>query len=241
MKQVMSYIFLERNEKEYKKNKDGNYVLTIDYNVYDKLNKLYKISRKQKNEIDSFYKKKQCGSFVIQLNKIKRTIEFELCSAQGTYYLDIISNERSIKDNVALLERVNNDIIGSNNVFDDKYITIISYDSISQYYCDKIYSKLNLFERKFRKLLLITYTARFKKAYFETTVPIEIIKSAKRVIKSENNEERLKNYLYSLEYGKLRSLLFDKSWNEYDEKEISKFLEDNDDLHKLSDEELRKK
>lgn len=244
VKKVMSYIFLKRDEnRKTKKGKEGNYVLDLGDTLYSKLNSIYDIQKIENNprkEIESFMKRKQCGTIQIKHNNKIRNIEFEISSAKGTYYLDIISNEKNLIDNISVLEKINNDIVNEGNIFDNKYVSIISYDSISEYYCSKIYPKLNLFERRFRKLLLITYTARFKKAYFEMTVSEDIRNKVKKNIGSKSNEERLKKYLYSLEFGTMRELLFEKSWTEYDERELDYFLEDNKDLNKLTNEELRK-
>lgn len=239
MKRSMSYIFLERDEKkQLPKDKNGNYVISLNDTIYGKLKSKYTIKESEVKEVESIMNGKQCGTIEIRYKDQIRYVDFELTSATGTYYLNIISNERSILDNISILEMINNDIIG-NNMFDKNYITIVSYDSISQYYCDRIYPVLNSFERKFRKLLLITYTANFKKAYFEITVPEEIRNKAKKNIKDKSDDERLKNYLYSLEFGTLRSLLFDKSWNDYDETKLNLILKENSDLSKLSDEQLR--
>lgn len=235
----MSYIFLDRDEKkQLPKDKNGNYVISLSDTIYGKLKTKYTIKESEVKEVESVMNGKQCGTIEIDYKDKIKYVDFELTSATGTYYLNIISNERSILDNISILEIINNDIIG-NNMFDKKYIIIVSYDSISQYYCDRIYPVLNSFERKFRKLLLITYTANFKKAYFEITVPEEIRNKAKKNIKDKSDDERLKNYLYSLEFGTLRSLLFDKSWNDYDEKKLNLILKENSDLSKLSDEQLR--
>lgn len=239
MKKSMSYIFLDRDEKkQLPKDKNGNYVISLSDTIYGKLKTKYTIKESGVKEVESVMNGKQCGTIEIDYKDKIKYVDFELTSATGTYYLNIISNERSILDNISILEEINDDIIG-NNMFDKNYITIVSYDSISQYYCDRIYPILNSFERKFRKLLLITYTSNFKKAYFEITVPEEIRKKAKQNIKNKSDDERLKNYLYSLEFGMLRSLLFDKNWNDYDEKKLNLLLKENSDLSKLSDEQLR--
>ena len=48
--------------------------------------------------------------------------------------------------------------------------------------------------------------------------------------------------MYSLTFGTMRSMLFDKQWLPYDEKnEVDVFLKENKDLSKLSDKELREK
>ena len=132
-----------------------------------------------------------------------------------------------------------NEIIISNSKLLNNYIIITSYDSVSEYYCNKVYPKLNEFERKFRKLLFITYTAQFKKLYFEVTTSEKLREKAKEVIQSDDNDYRLQQYLYSLDFGAFKKLLFDKSWTEYDEKQRNKYLKKYGDLDKLTDLEIK--
>ena len=49
-------------------------------------------------------------------------------------------------------------------------IMVISYDAISEYYCNKIYPKLNELERNLRKLLFNIYIVNFGKDYYKATV-----------------------------------------------------------------------
>ena len=51
----------------------------------------------------------------------------------------------------------------------------------------------------------------------------------------------MQNYLYSLDFGTMKDLLFEKRWTSYDEKKLDKYLTKNKDLSKLSDSELREK
>lgn len=238
MKKTNSYVFLKR-ENKLKKDKLGNYVLRIDDNFNYKFRELYHI------KLDNILSNIETGNFTIEVDGLKRNVDYKISSASSTYYLDITVKEDSIRENILILEKLNEDLVGNGNVFDEKYISIISYDTISEYYCNKMYPLLNKFERKFRKLLLLTYTSLFQKAYFSTTIPSEVQERTKTIIKQttkHNDEEtRLKHFLYSLEFGTMNRMLFNKNWCEYDEMELKKFLDKNADLSKIGDSELRKK
>ena len=47
--------------------------------------------------------------------------------------------------------------------------------------------------------------------------------------------------MYSLDFGTMQQLLFERNWLSYDEKQLNKYLKKNKDLTQLSDEELRSK
>ena len=256
MKTISSYVFLTIEDKnKIEKNSSGNYVLRLNDDFNSKFRKLYNIysdsiSCKDYNKIterdyDKLFFNIETGDFVIEMNGLKKNIKYKISNALSTYYLDIIVNEHSVKENISILEKLNDDLVGDGNAFDEKYISIISYDAISKYYCNKMYPLLNIFERKFRKLLLLTYTSLFQRAYFSTTMSTEIQDKTKKIIKQTtkhtDEETRLKHFLYSLEFSTMHRMLFDKNWCEYDDMELKKFLDKYNDLSKLGDSELRKK
>ena len=67
---------------------------------------------------------------------------------------------------------------------------IVSYDSVSEYYCNKAYPKLNKLERNLRKLLFNTYTVNFGVDYYQKTVSPDLQKKIKGVIQAKGNEEK---------------------------------------------------
>ena len=99
----------------------------------------------------------------------------------------------------------------------ERYIAIISYDAISEYYCNKIIPKLNSLERNLRKLLFNIYIVNFGRNYYQATTGEEFQAKIKRVIQASGNkekkeEERLKQFFYSLEFNDIQTLLFTPSW-----------------------------
>ena len=126
---------------------------------------------------------------------------------------------------------------------DGRYIIINSYDYVSEYYCNKMYPKLNELERNLRKLLFNTYTLNYGLAYYEPTISDELLKKGKRVIKSDNKKangnEVTKELFYSFDYGQIHQLLFTPQWTDLDEKRKNEFLEKNEKLSELSEDELR--
>lgn len=253
MKKINSYVFLERNENKYLKGKDGNYVLDLNNNVLGILKELFnakedilsygeseKLSQEADNQFEKMISGIKTGTFKVSLEKIIKKINFKISVADSTEYLDIIIEDNNEETIIKFMKTI--DItITSNHKICRNYIVITSYDSISEYYCNRVYPKLNEFERKFRKLLYLTYTSQFNKSYFEITTSKELRINTKKIIKSKKEDYRIQNYLYSLDFYAFKQLLFEKTWNEYDENQLKKYLEKHSDLTKLTDLEIRTK
>lgn len=253
MKKINSYVFLKRVDDKLKKDKEGNYILYMTDNVRSVLREIFNAEdddltleelETPTDEPEEKYEKmllgKTMGNFQLEVEGRTKNIDFKLSVVDSTEYLDIIIEDDSEETIIKFMKEIDKAII-TNNKLSKNYIIITSYDSISEYYCNKVYPKLNEFERKFRKLLFITYTAQFKKAYFESTTSKELQTKAKEKIKNRNAEYRIQQYLYSLDFYDFKQLLFDKSWNEYDEKQLHKYLKKHSDLRELTDSEIRNK
>lgn len=253
MKKINSYVFLKRVDDKLKKDKEGNYILYMTDNVRSVLREIFNAEdddltleelETPTDETEEKYEKmllgKTMGNFQLEVEGRTKNIDFKLSVVDSTEYLDIIIEDDSEETIIKFMKEIDKSII-TNNKLSKNYIIITSYDSISEYYCNKVYPKLNEFERKFRKLLFITYTAQFKKAYFESTTSKELQTKAKEKIKNRNAEYRIQQYLYSLDFYDFKQLLFDKSWNEYDEKQLHKYLKKHSDLRELTDLEIRNK
>lgn len=253
MKKINSYVFLKRVDDKLKKDKEGNYILYMTDNVRSVLREIFNAEdddltleelETPTDETEEKYEKmllgKTMGNFQLEVEGRTKNIDFKLSVVDSTEYLDIIIEDDSEETIIKFMKEIDKAII-TNNKLSKNYIIITSYDSISEYYCNKVYPKLNEFERKFRKLLFITYTAQFKKAYFESTTSKELQTKAKEKIKNRNAEYRIQQYLYSLDFYDFKQLLFDKSWNEYDEKQLHKYLKKHSDLRELTDLEIRNK
>ncbi len=253
MKKINSYVFLKRVDDKLKKDKEGNYILYMTDNVRSVLREIFNAEdddltleelETPTDETEEKYEKmllgKTMGNFQLEVEGRTKNIDFKLSVVDSTEYLDIIIEDDSEETIIKFMKEIDKAII-TNNKLSKNYIIITSYDSISEYYCNKVYPKLNEFERKFRKLLFITYTAQFKKAYFESTTSKELQTKAKEKIKNRNAEYRIQQYLYSLDFYDFKQLLFDKSWNEYDEKQLHKYLKKHSDLRELTDSEIRNK
>lgn len=169
-------------------------------------------------------------------------IVFSIKSVIENYYLDTVVIARTKLQAVKGLEYIKSKIEKS-KILED-YIEIVSYDSISEYYCNKIYPKLNELERHLRKLLFNIYVVNFGRNYYQTTISDELQNKVKGIIQAKGSNskkeiERLQKFFYSLEFNDIQQLLFTPRWTDVDEKFKEDFLKKNKDLSKLSNEKLR--
>lgn len=201
-----------------------------------------------------FFRSVYC--FSIDMGGIACKIKFLINSVIKSYYLDVIVIGKSKAHVIKGLEYVREAIDSSS--IPQNYIAIISYDAVSEYYCNKIYPKLNELERNLRKLLFTIYVVNFGLDYYQVTVNRELQSKAKNVInvdtkadkgklktiyKATNTEVeeivRWQRFFYSFEFSDIQELLFSKSWTSIDEQAQASFLDKNRDLSQLADEELR--
>ncbi len=240
-----SYIFLAREKKNIKtKEEEKN---TIHLSIPHSFKKLLTESFNDiefHNEVETL-DIINAGFFILDYNNIKIKVLFKYYNVGSNYYLNVVVNEKTKKRNVEILEIVNSVLIGENNNFDSNFISIVSYDEISEYYCNKLFPYLNEFERKLRKTLFNIYTLNFNANYYSATTSKnfqDTIKQKSRLSKIENipkNDCYVKLSFYSLDYKDIDTLLFTKSITNEEQEEIEKQLQSNKDLSKLDDNEIR--
>lgn len=245
-----SYIFLKRNEEAKKIPKEDNkIVINLPPSFKSLLEKSFekvKFDYKNSDSVNS-------GSIVIKNHNKEEIVFFKYHSVWGNYYLDIIVNSSNRKTAVNILNDINTILMAKNNSFDKYYVSIISYDYTSEYYCNKLFPFLNEFERKLRKVLFNVYTLNFNLNYYAATPSKELQDNIEKKSKQLNKElNRLNNDnvstndcltkygFYSLDYSEIDKLLFTKYISTKDNDKIQEFLNNNKDLSKLDDKELRK-
>ena len=182
-------------------------------------------------------------TYTVELDGNSIEAQFLIHEVVEKYYLDVIVTSKSKTQIIKGLEYIQAAIEKSDIPKD--YIEIISYDAISEYYCNKIYPKLNKLERDLRKLLFNIYVVNFGQDYYQTTISGELQNKIKGVIQAKGNEEkkekeRLQKFFYSMEFADIQQMLFVPHWTEVDEKAKDNFLKSHEDLSMLTDDKLRK-
>lgn len=185
-------------------------------------------------------------------------IKFTVRKSDGLYSVDIeICNANYEQSVIDCLETVQNKMLSSG--LRKHYIDIISYDAVSEYYCNRIMPLLNTFERSLRKLLYNVYVLNFGVNYHLVTVDSELRDKVHGVVNTTVTKEQrdrlradyhmsnkevdklilIKLFFDSFDYSDLQKLLFVPSWTELEANERDEFLNNNTDLSALTDDELR--
>lgn len=193
--------------------------------------------------------KKLCSSvgaiiytYKINDDEINCNVDFTISRAARYIYLDICVWCKTKYKAIHNLTRIQEKLI--NPEIEKNYVVIISYDSISEYYCNKAYPKLNELERNLRKLLFHTYTVNFGTEYNHTTIDEEMQNKVYGIIQAKGGKkakqiEKLRKFFYSMEFSDIEKLLFEKKLTRVEEKNKKEFLSENSDLSKLTDEKIR--
>lgn len=239
-----SYIFLnnlyKKEEKKGISKRDGTVVVTlhnsIDYYISNSFPKL----KQNKDSNNHFRWEYHCD---VQVESSDCKVKFIINEVVNVTYLDVIVEGKTKVQIIKCLEQIQ-DILLSSGVRDN-YIIIISYDAISEYYCNKILPKLNSLERNLRQLLYNIYIVNFNQEYYKTTISQDLQNKIKSRIRPKGNKkqkeiESVQLFFYNLEFSDMQELLFEPKWIDIDKKAMNSFLDNHTDLSLLSDEELRK-
>lgn len=243
MKLQNSYIFLDNPNNPTTKepqSKDENIIkIDIPRSVYSYLKKTFPCISTA-NTPDWFYCKYL--SWIYNENNNPCTVHFHIEEVVDATYLDVMVEGKSKNQLVTCLEHIQKAL--QNSGVQSDYIMIISYDAISEYYCNKIYPKLNNVERNMRKLLFNIYIVNLGREYYKATVSDDLQSKIKSVIKPKGNQKQkeitvIQEFFYSFEFNDIQNLLFVPKWTSIDEDTKKDFLERNKDLASLSDDTLR--
>lgn len=256
MRLTSSYIFLmnpfKKKEREPQVNDDAMVIhIPAGFNTYieDSFPSFIKDTENSK-----YFRSRYYGT--IEIRGIRFNVEFVIKAVKNLYYLDICVEGKYKAQIISCLEYIQEQLLNSG--VSKEYIDIISYDAISEYYCNKMLPKLNTLERNLRKLMFNIYVLNFDKDYYQVTFSKEFIDGAKARIgttektrkgrikeryhvsnKEAEQIDVIQQFFYSLDYSEISDLFFTEHWTALDEEEKESFLSKNEDLSSLSDSELR--
>lgn len=212
----MEYILLKKEKTKKNKNKDEN-VIVISPSPVELIKKNFEevTVNKITDEDKEILRSNWDGKFIV--NKTEIIFSIKQYEKHKLSYLNINMKGNNIQN----IEIVDKKI---NNIMTDNYIVITSYDSISEFYCNKIYKKLNNFERKLKELIFDIYTfsygINYYKRNFSDDLKIKVKRLSDKSIATDTKEvEQLKQSLYELDYNDIMELLFTPKWLEDDEKD----------------------
>ena len=231
----MEYILIKKDKIKKIKDKDGNVIvipsspLMIIKKRFDNV-EVNKIN----SEDEEILRSNWDGTFLV--NDAEITFSIKEYSKHKLSYLSVYTKVNSISNIESIDEKIN-------KLMKNNYIVITSYDCISEFYCNKIYKKLNNFERKLKELIFDIYTFSYGMNYYDRNFSDELKQKVKQmrdksISTDEKNIEQLKQSLYELDYNDIMKLLFTPRWLLDDEKDKFNLIEkiDNDNV---SSEELK--
>lgn len=226
----MEYILIKKDKIKKIKDKDENVIvipssplMLIEKN-FDNV-KVNEITNKDEEILRSNWD----GTFLV--NNAEISFSIKQYSKHKLSYLSLYTKVNSISNIESIDEKIN-------KLMKENYIVITSYDCISEFYCNKIYKKLNNFERKLKELIFDIYTFSYGMNYYDRNFSDELKQKVKQsrdksISTDEKNIEQLKQSLYELDYNDIMKLLFTPKWLLDDEKEKFKLIEriEKDELH----------
>ena len=247
MKITNSYIFLKRKENKVtsKSSKNAHRIRIAMSPSFFKLlestfDNVKQITDSSLSQINSQ------GTFEVDYNGKKVICNYVYQFVYSTCYLDISVN-LSKEISIEVLDIVNLKLIDLKGELNKYYISIISYDSVSEFYCNKLYPFFNEFERKLRNLLFLIYTTNFSLNYYLSTTSKElqdkISKRTKEINKDfvnySKDEAKIRYAFYALTYSDIENLLFTEHVLDDDQIYLKQFIKDDVDLSTLSEEQIR--
>lgn len=225
----MEYILIKKDKIRKIKDKDENVIvipsspLMIIKKSFDNV-KVNKIN----SEDEEILRSNWDGTFLV--NDAEITFSIKEYSKHKLSYLSVYTKVNSISNIESIDEKIN-------KLMKNNYIVITSYDCISEFYCNKIYKKLNNFERKLKELIFDIYTFSYGMNYYDRNFSDELKQKVKQmrdksISTDEKNIEQLKQSLYELDYNDIMKLLFTPKWLLDDEKDKFNLIEkiDNDNV-----------
>jgi hypothetical protein len=155
-------------------------------------------------------------------------VTFVLNETPEADYFDVIVKHHYKAESVKCLEDINHTIMHTKNDFQKQYVPIISFDSVSEYYCNRIHPKLNELDRKLRQLNshlyaiyfghnpnqsetqdeLKEYVSEYVKSHAELEEEINTkdIKAGIRMLQKFSNQTSRCNFFYEQKFNKCLEL-----------------------------------
>lgn len=138
-----------------------------------------------------------------------------------------VENVDNLEKEAEILEKVHETLYNKRKEFH----IVVTYDGVSKYYCDKVYSFFNKFERKIRELIYKILINKFDEKWYDETVTNQMDKSIKRRANCSSSK-LIENALQEMSIGQLESYLFEVNINKKEEK-LRKVLLDKERFSEL--------
>ncbi len=236
------YIFLPNpyaQTKYIEKQDDGTLVVNLAHSFMTHFAAAFPNAVKISEHSDVFR-----AEYICNIEIANDTVETRLTvhNVNETHYVSVAVISKKKSSLIHALEFIHNAF--SDSAWNQDYILIVAYDAISEYYCNKMYRRLNKLERNLRHLLLNIYTLQLGTDYYQNTVSDKLQEKVNGRLQSKGGKKnkeirRIQESFYELEFGDMEELLFATHWTALDEQAKEEFLAQHADLTKLPDKTLR--
>lgn len=210
----MEYILIRKEKMKNSKSEDEN-IITIPLSPLGLIKRNFEEVKVNKvsNKDEEIFRSNWDGTFSI--NELEIIFSIKQYSKQKLSYLNISTKVNNIYNMELIDEKIN-------KIMKDSYTVVTSYDCISEVYCNKIYRRLNNFERKLKELLFDIYTFHYGINYYDRSFNSNLkakVKTDKSIYSESKSIEEIKQALYELDYNGIIELLFTPKWIADDEKD----------------------
>lgn len=174
-------------------------------------------------------------------NTIIQPFTIEITTVGKIHYMSVSIEAKTKLIAIKSMEEFHKKIKNDKLSLQKYYELGTTYDSVSEYYINKIFPKVAQFERLFHRLLFDVFLLNYGRNYH-----LAINKELYDRIIKRNGKKKQSDISPELEFfhfpdlGVLKQILFEKEWLEVDSLAMNKFLDVNPDLSKLKDSDLRK-
>lgn len=216
----LKYIFIKKERSYTKPNRKNNKSKNA-------------ISNPIESMIKDLFKQKGNKKFEISVDDKNYEFNYECTKTINKSYYVLFNVNYTPAKNAKILNTIHTMITKGSHRKD--FNIVLSYDSASQYYCEKIYPKFNEFERKIRNLIFNILIGAFGSKWFDKGVPKELQKELKE--KKLNTTELIEGALHELTIYQLEKLLFET----YREVKLSDLIDrdlNSEKLHKMEKEDI---
>lgn len=148
-------------------------------------------------------------SIYLDLFEVKATIY----NVKKSFYVDIEVDGKTRLKVIKCLEYIHKKLEESDLNTKSDYIQVMTYDAISEYYCDKVSPMLSTFERSLRHLLLSIYLVYFEQDYYLHQFDEGFEAKIKSGVQAKGSRKAIiiiQEAFYSLDFKTIEDMLFSK-------------------------------
>ena len=146
-------------------------------------------------------------SFDISINNTLYTVDYKNSSKKNgsICYLSLVV-EGTLFQCAKILNEANTKL--TKGIHRKDYNIILSFDGVSHYFCNRVYPKFNLFERKIRELIFSILVKSLGINWYDATIQDTLKTEIEKQTKGMNRSDLIERALYEMTIYQLETYLF---------------------------------